>query len=183
MATHLFVTASFSCCTIIIYNTFLINFVLIIMMKEIYLCIYWLAMSNSMYNPMIYCYMNQRWYWIWWWWWFWQMTPTQITWDRICICVLIVRLTISHFAFWNALCWSSEWWLACLWRRCLENQIVCGRSEWKLCAAGLERASERRWTELCAGQLIMDINSFALFNTIFMKMCDIRILHRNILKF
>ena len=23
--------------------------------------IYWLAMSNSMYNPMIYCYMNQRW--------------------------------------------------------------------------------------------------------------------------
>ena len=22
--------------------------------------IYWLAMSNSMYNPMIYCYMNQR---------------------------------------------------------------------------------------------------------------------------
>ena len=101
------------------------------------------------------------------------MTPTQITWDRICICVLIVRRTISHFAFWNALCWSSEWWLACLWRRCLEKQIVCGRSEWKLCAAGLERASERRWTELCAGQLIMDINSFALFNTIFMKMCYI----------
>ena len=29
-------------------------------LKEIYLCIYWLAMSNSMYNPMIYCYMNQR---------------------------------------------------------------------------------------------------------------------------
>ena len=28
--------------------------------KEIYLSIYWLAMSNSMYNPMIYCYMNQR---------------------------------------------------------------------------------------------------------------------------
>ena len=28
--------------------------------QEIYLMIYWLAMSNSMYNPMIYCYMNQR---------------------------------------------------------------------------------------------------------------------------
>ena len=28
--------------------------------QEIYLMIYWLAMSNSLYNPMIYCYMNQR---------------------------------------------------------------------------------------------------------------------------
>lgn len=28
--------------------------------QDIYLSIYWLAMSNSMYNPMIYCYMNQR---------------------------------------------------------------------------------------------------------------------------
>ncbi|XP_023340820.1 uncharacterized protein LOC111710878 [Eurytemora carolleeae] len=28
--------------------------------QDIYLLIYWLAMSNSMYNPMIYCYMNQR---------------------------------------------------------------------------------------------------------------------------
>nr|BAB87199.1 urechistachykinin receptor [Urechis unicinctus]BAC54121.1 Uru-TK receptor [Urechis unicinctus] len=26
----------------------------------IYLCIYWLAMSNSMYNPIIYCWMNAR---------------------------------------------------------------------------------------------------------------------------
>ncbi len=25
-----------------------------------YLCIYWLAMSNSMYNPVIYCVMNQK---------------------------------------------------------------------------------------------------------------------------
>ena len=31
-----------------------------IYIQEIYLMIYWLAMSNSMYNPMIYCYMNQR---------------------------------------------------------------------------------------------------------------------------
>ena len=99
------------------------------------------------------------------------MTRTQITWDRICICVLIVHRTISHFAFWNALCWSSEWWLAM--SEDIVYQIVCGRSEWKHCAAGLERASGRRWTELCAGQLIMEINSFALFNTIFMKMCYI----------
>lgn len=28
--------------------------------QEIYLAIYWLAMSNSMYNPMIYCFMNNR---------------------------------------------------------------------------------------------------------------------------
>jgi len=28
--------------------------------QEIYLAIYWLAMSNSMYNPMIYCVMNNR---------------------------------------------------------------------------------------------------------------------------
>jgi len=28
--------------------------------QEIYLSIYWLAMSNSMYNPMIYCVMNNR---------------------------------------------------------------------------------------------------------------------------
>ena len=27
---------------------------------HIYLCIYWLAMSNSMYNPIIYCWMNAR---------------------------------------------------------------------------------------------------------------------------
>ena len=47
------------------------------------------------------------------------------------------------------------------------------RSEWKHCAAGSERASGKRWTELCAGELIMEINSFALFNTIFMKMCYI----------
>lgn len=29
--------------------------------QEIYLFIYWLAMSNSMYNPIIYCWMNSRW--------------------------------------------------------------------------------------------------------------------------
>ncbi|KAK3913874.1 Tachykinin-like peptides receptor 99D [Frankliniella fusca] len=29
--------------------------------QEVYLGIYWLAMSNSMYNPIIYCYMNSRW--------------------------------------------------------------------------------------------------------------------------
>lgn len=29
--------------------------------QEVYLGIYWLAMSNSMYNPMIYCWMNSRW--------------------------------------------------------------------------------------------------------------------------
>ncbi|XP_063703938.1 tachykinin-like peptides receptor 99D [Culicoides brevitarsis] len=28
--------------------------------QEIYLAIYWLAMSNSMYNPIIYCWMNSR---------------------------------------------------------------------------------------------------------------------------
>lgn len=28
--------------------------------QEIYLGIYWLAMSNSMYNPIIYCWMNSR---------------------------------------------------------------------------------------------------------------------------
>ena len=28
--------------------------------QHIYLVIYWLAMSNSMYNPIIYCWMNQR---------------------------------------------------------------------------------------------------------------------------
>ncbi len=28
--------------------------------QEIYLVIYWLAMSNSMYNPIIYCWMNAR---------------------------------------------------------------------------------------------------------------------------
>ncbi|KAL9894569.1 tachykinin-like receptor at 99D isoform 2-T2 [Glossina fuscipes fuscipes] len=28
--------------------------------QEIYLLIYWLAMSNSMYNPIIYCWMNSR---------------------------------------------------------------------------------------------------------------------------
>ncbi|CAG0879121.1 unnamed protein product [Darwinula stevensoni] len=28
--------------------------------QELYLAIYWLAMSNSMYNPMIYCWRNQR---------------------------------------------------------------------------------------------------------------------------
>ncbi|KAG5878212.1 hypothetical protein JTB14_009777 [Gonioctena quinquepunctata] len=28
--------------------------------QEVYLFIYWLAMSNSMYNPMIYCWMNAR---------------------------------------------------------------------------------------------------------------------------
>ncbi|KAL3278805.1 hypothetical protein HHI36_016328 [Cryptolaemus montrouzieri] len=28
--------------------------------QETYLAIYWLAMSNSMYNPMIYCWMNAR---------------------------------------------------------------------------------------------------------------------------
>ena len=29
--------------------------------QHIYLVIYWLAMSNSMYNPIIYCWMNARW--------------------------------------------------------------------------------------------------------------------------
>uniref|UniRef100_A0A6M2DY29 Putative g protein-coupled receptor n=1 Tax=Xenopsylla cheopis TaxID=163159 RepID=A0A6M2DY29_XENCH len=28
--------------------------------REVYLGIYWLAMSNSMYNPIIYCWMNSR---------------------------------------------------------------------------------------------------------------------------
>jgi len=28
--------------------------------QELYLGIYWLAMSNSMYNPIIYCWMNSR---------------------------------------------------------------------------------------------------------------------------
>ncbi len=28
--------------------------------QHVYLCIYWLAMSNSMYNPIIYCWMNAR---------------------------------------------------------------------------------------------------------------------------
>ncbi|KAL1459242.1 hypothetical protein WDU94_011247 [Cyamophila willieti] len=28
--------------------------------QDIYLAIYWLAMSNSMYNPIIYCWMNSR---------------------------------------------------------------------------------------------------------------------------
>ncbi|RZF38890.1 hypothetical protein LSTR_LSTR012162 [Laodelphax striatellus] len=28
--------------------------------QDIYLAIYWLAMSNSMYNPIIYCWMNHR---------------------------------------------------------------------------------------------------------------------------
>lgn len=28
--------------------------------QELYLVIYWLAMSNSMYNPIIYCWMNSR---------------------------------------------------------------------------------------------------------------------------
>ena len=28
--------------------------------QVVYLTIYWLAMSNSMYNPIIYCWMNQR---------------------------------------------------------------------------------------------------------------------------
>jgi hypothetical protein len=28
--------------------------------QETYLAIYWLAMSNSMYNPIIYCWMNAR---------------------------------------------------------------------------------------------------------------------------
>lgn len=28
--------------------------------QETYLAIYWLAMSNSMYNPFIYCWMNHR---------------------------------------------------------------------------------------------------------------------------
>lgn len=27
---------------------------------EVYLMIYWLAMSNTMYNPFIYCWMNHR---------------------------------------------------------------------------------------------------------------------------
>ena len=28
--------------------------------QQCYLAIYWLAMSNSMYNPMVYCWMNKR---------------------------------------------------------------------------------------------------------------------------
>ena len=28
--------------------------------QQIYLVIYWLAMSNSMYNPLIYCWMNAK---------------------------------------------------------------------------------------------------------------------------
>ena len=30
------------------------------LVQEIYLGIYWLAMSNSIYNPIIYCWMNAR---------------------------------------------------------------------------------------------------------------------------
>jgi tachykinin-like receptor len=29
-------------------------------MQTIYLLIYWLAMSNSMYNPIIYCWLNEK---------------------------------------------------------------------------------------------------------------------------
>jgi hypothetical protein len=29
-------------------------------MQDVYNVIYWLAMSNSMYNPIIYCWMNSR---------------------------------------------------------------------------------------------------------------------------
>jgi tachykinin-like receptor len=28
--------------------------------QHVYLLFYWIAMSNSMYNPIIYCWMNQR---------------------------------------------------------------------------------------------------------------------------
>lgn len=28
--------------------------------QQVYLLIYWLAMSNSLYNPIIYCLMNAR---------------------------------------------------------------------------------------------------------------------------
>jgi len=28
--------------------------------QPLYLAIYWLAMSNAMYNPLIYCWMNAR---------------------------------------------------------------------------------------------------------------------------
>jgi tachykinin-like receptor len=28
--------------------------------QEVFLAFYWLAMSNSMYNPIIYCWMNSR---------------------------------------------------------------------------------------------------------------------------
>jgi len=28
--------------------------------QHIYLVIYWIAMSNSMYNPIMYCWMNAR---------------------------------------------------------------------------------------------------------------------------
>ena len=38
----------------------IIIIIVVIIIQDIYLSIYWLAMSNSMYNPMIYCYMNQR---------------------------------------------------------------------------------------------------------------------------
>ena len=29
--------------------------------QPLYLAFYWLAMSNAMYNPLIYCWMNARW--------------------------------------------------------------------------------------------------------------------------
>ena len=43
----------------VIFRPLLNNFISYIF-QEIYLSIYWLAMSNSMYNPMIYCVMNNR---------------------------------------------------------------------------------------------------------------------------
>lgn len=29
--------------------------------QDVYLAFYWLAMSNSMHNPIVYCWMNSRW--------------------------------------------------------------------------------------------------------------------------
>ena len=42
------------------HNRHHLTIIITIKIQDIYLIIYWLAMSNSMYNPMIYCYMNQR---------------------------------------------------------------------------------------------------------------------------
>ncbi|XP_076056208.1 tachykinin-like peptides receptor 99D [Oratosquilla oratoria] len=43
-----------------ILYTYIPSINLLTNIQDIYLAIYWLAMSNSMYNPMIYCWLNSR---------------------------------------------------------------------------------------------------------------------------
>ncbi|VDO20544.1 unnamed protein product [Haemonchus placei] len=43
-----------------LYHTFELNFENPNIGKYIYLCIYWIAMSSSAYNPVIYCFANER---------------------------------------------------------------------------------------------------------------------------